>query len=348
MGAHSITISHLDPRTASDEELTRLNAFGNVLRAESKPDEPPTPVEVSIQGARNIPSFVEPHAYIAEADGTIVGSASGGILHTGENEHILQCGVTVHPEWRRQGIGWKLLEKMVELAESTDRRLLISTTTAKVPAGAAFAERLGANPGLVHRTSELDLQAVDRALVERWVAEGPGRAEGYELVEFVGAYPESEYQRIVDCLNVMNTAPRDDLEVDDMNTTVEQLAETEKALAAQGAERWAMFIRHRESGAFVGYTDVYWHPSNPKVVGQGGTAVDPAHRGHALGKWLKAAMILKVLDGRPEAALIRTSNAYTNDAMLGINNELGFEEKHAEIIWQLDVAKAREALTARS
>ena len=37
----------------------------------------------------------------------------------------------------------------------------------RVPSGAAFAERIGAKAGLRMRNSQLDLLAIDRALIER-------------------------------------------------------------------------------------------------------------------------------------------------------------------------------------
>lgn len=341
-----VTITELDVRQSTDEELARLNTFANILRKESRPDEPPMPLEMLVASVRNIPSFVEVWAFIATPDGSdeIVGTSQATVLRTGENEHMVQAGLNVHPDRRRQGLGRTLLAGITDVAEREGKRLMLFNTSARVPAGEEFAKRLGADPGLVQRSSELALADVDRALIERWVAEGPGRAPGYEMVCFDGPYPEGEYERICECINVMNTAPRDGLDFEDMITTPVQLAEGEKALQAQGTERRALFIRHVESDRFVGYTDTYWHPSNPDIVGQGGTGVDPEHRGHALGKWLKAAMVQKVLAERSEAKLIRTSNAYSNDAMLGINTEMGFVEKYAETIWQVPVEQVRAYL----
>ena len=55
--------------------------------------------------------------------------------------------------------------------------------------------------------------------------------------------------------------------------------------------------------------------------------VDREHRGHALGKWLKSAVILHGLERWPEADDIETMNAFSNEAMLGINREIGFEHE---------------------
>src|SRR5579863_7504099 len=64
------------------------------------------------------------------------------------------------------------------------RSLLMGGTRETVPAGEAFARRIGAELGQVMIENRLDLRAVDRDLVRSWVEAGPARAPGYHL-EFV-------------------------------------------------------------------------------------------------------------------------------------------------------------------
>jgi hypothetical protein len=77
---------------------------------------------------------------------------------------------------------------------------------------------------------------------------------------------------------------------------------------------------------------------------QGNTGVRPEHRGHALGKWLKATMLQRIFDERPQAEEIRTGNADSNDAMLGINRALGFKPHRAHTTWQVTTAQVRKYL----
>lgn len=67
----------------------------------------------------------------------------------------------------------------------------------------------------------------------------------------------------------------------------------------------------------------------------GSTGVRPEHRGHALGKWLKAAMTLRVLEERPHVTDIRTSNADSNEAMVGINCAMGYRPLLGTATWEL-------------
>ena len=77
------------------------------------------------------------------------------------------------------------------------------------------------------------------------------------------------------------------------------------------------------------------------LLGQGGTAVVPTHRGRGIGKWLKATMLERVLDEWPGATLVRTGNADANAPMLAINTRLGFRPAWATIVYEVNIADAR-------
>ena len=122
----------------------------------------------------------------------------------------------------------------------------------------------------------------------------------------------------------MNTAPRDDLDMEDWRQTPERFREWEARRIAMGFGRWTVVAEH-ESGEFAGYTDITFPAHAPEAGWQGGTAVDPKHRNKGLGRWIKAVNCLRLLDERPDITCVDTGNAFSNDAMLGINIAMGFQ-----------------------
>jgi GNAT superfamily N-acetyltransferase len=162
-----------------------------------------------------------------------------------------------------------------------------------------------------------------------------------------GAAPDEHIDEVVSMFDVMNTAPRDDLEIQDERTVPEHVRAWERFAAASGDQWWALYARHEESGGFVGYTHVSWNPASPQTVFQYGTAVRPEHRGHAIGKWLKATMLRRIIDERPEVVDVRTGNADSNDAMLGINYGLGFRPYIAATWWQVKLDTVRNYLEGK-
>ena len=226
--------------------------------------------------------------------------------------------------------------------------MIFGRTVDRVPSGEAFVRRIGARAGMIGHTNRLVLADVDRATVERWVEEGPRRAPGYSLVQIDGRSPDDLIQKVVDCKHVMNTAPTEDLEMDDWIGTVETERAVEDSMLATGYERRLVLARHDDTGDLVGFSELWRDPHDkPETCRQWGTGVSPEHRGRALGKWMKAVNVLRVLDEWPDAVDIRTHNADSNDPMLGINRSLGFKPFTVDINWQISVDEARAYVDAR-
>ena len=163
---------------------------------------------------------------------------------------------------------------------------------------------------------------------------------GFTLGFWDGPYPEEQLEDIAALNDVMNTAPRENLDMEDMHFTPEQIRQMEQQMAASGTQRWTLYASEEETGRFAGFTEVFWNPNRPQIVGQGGTGVFPEFRGKGLGRWLKAAMLDRVMRERPEAKFVRTGNANSNAAMLGINQALGFQPYISRCVWQIETEKA--------
>jgi GNAT superfamily N-acetyltransferase len=344
-----IAIEEVDLRALSDDDYVRLNVFENIFRTEEIPEDPPRPLELTISSSRNIPDFVVVREFWArDPDGTIAAAGNASWTLTDDNKHLVRGWIGVRPDRRRRGLAKALLRVVADVTEAEGRTLLMSMTSERVPSGDAFASRMGAEAGQAVHTNRLVIAEVDREMIDRWIVHGPARAPGYSLLAFEGALPEEIREDAVDMFNVMNTAPRDDLELEDEDFQVEHFLQWEQSAKAVGDEWWQLFARHDASGKFAGYTHVSWNPQQPKTVYQYGTAVRPEHRGSALGKWLKATMLKRIMDERPDVADVRTGNADSNDAMLGINRGMGFRPFIAATWWQVTTEKLRDYLSGSS
>jgi mycothiol synthase len=169
--------------------------------------------------------------------------------------------------------------------------------------------------------------------MKNWLANAP--RDGFELGFWDDALPEDQLEAICELLGVMNTAPKGSLDIEDRKVTPEMLRQWEQQLQAMGDKRWMVHVRERSSNKFAGYSEIFWSPKRPHILYQGGTGVFPEFRGHGLGRWLKAAMLERVLSEMPEAKKIKTGNADSNAPMLKINYELGFKPHRANASWQL-------------
>ncbi len=344
-----VSLEEVDLASSSDEDVEALTAFRNAMQAEIHADDPPWRVEAVGIDIRNWPPFRRHRAFLGrDPSGTIVASAVADWMLVDENTHILDVDIGVLPAYRRRGLGTELLRRIVDIADELGRTTLMAQSVDLVDAGTRFAERCGATLGMSQGMNRLALADVDRDLVRRWIDEGPGRAAGYSLVAADGAYPDEFIEQIVDLSAVMNTAPREDLDMEDERPTVERSRDWERTYLPLGIERWYLAATHDATGQLVGWTEVGWWPTFPTRVWQWGTGVRPEHRGHAIGKWLKAVMLQRILDERPEVIDVRTTNADSNDAMLGINHTLGFAKHHTNLWWQVDVERANAYLEERA
>ncbi|HUZ44506.1 MAG TPA: GNAT family N-acetyltransferase [Acidimicrobiales bacterium] len=320
-------ITNHDPRLDSDAQLSELAGFENRLAQEMFPEDPPTPVEAIIALERAVPERYRRWSLRArdEASGELVGTASAGIdPDHDDNPDMLRMSVQVLPGYRRRGVGRALLGGLAEIAQSEGRTRLVSSVHQRCPAGEAFARTAGAEVKSRLHLNRLLMPEVDRDLMDGWMADAD--SETYELLIWERPIPEQHLADFVQLYLVMNAMPHDDLQRNDFTLTPEQWRESEEIQAAFGTEDWTMVVRRRSDGALAGFHHLTLYSFDPTVAWIDSTGVSEEHRGHGLGKWLKAAMTLRLLEHHPELREIRTGNHDSNAAMLAINRQMGYRE----------------------
>jgi RimJ/RimL family protein N-acetyltransferase len=345
-----ITIEAFDPATAPDAELQPFYEYERAIEAEVEPGDPFPPFETFAKQRRLVPSYRRTMVWLARDhgdNGAIVGAAHLHVQYVETNRKLGNFWVSVRADRRREGIAHRLLAPLADAAAADDRTLLGSDPPEGTP-GDAFTASLGAEKRSRERRSRLVLADIDRAMLDDWVARAKERASEYTLLFWEDKCPDELVEQFVPFTEVMNTAPRDDLDMEDWTETPERYAEDWERAIALGDKSWTLCARHEPTGELGGFTDVWFADWMGDLMWQGNTGVDPKHREKGLGRWLKAAMLQKILDERPQVARIDTWNAGSNEPMLAINVALGFRPVKYYGDWQIPTDALRDAAAKRS
>ena len=333
------TIEELSLADLSPADLKDAVGLLRRIDQERVPEDPITPDDVYARQITAAPPDGRLFFWRAHENGVLVG---GAYLQLSDRENLRLGfgGALVLPDARRRGIGRALLRHVAERASSDGRTMLAGQTSDRVPSGAAFARAVGANPGLEMHTSQLDVRGLEPELIQRWIDDSRAKAAGYHIawVDWANA-DDTTIGQVAQAYEAINDMPKGDLAVEDEHWDVPRTRERYAFFAKMGFEVWTAIAIHDATSAGVGFTEINLTPQVPEIVQQQGTAVTPAHRGHALGMWLKAAVLGRLVRERPKARFIRTGNAKVNEAMLRINAELGFRQAWSTTFWQAEVAK---------
>jgi GNAT superfamily N-acetyltransferase len=242
-----------------------------------------------------------------------------------ENRGRVFMVLTVHPAFRRKGVGRALLRHAARRAEADGRRFL-DAAVLQYSAGEAFARRVGAEPGLVDARRVIDLRKADPGRLAELRAEAAGHAAGYSLTRWTGATPEGERGRVAGLHNAMNDAPREEGWFEDDIWDADRVRDRDDTRVRFGGNRgYAVAAVHDATGEMTALTRVAVDPAFPTWGYQGITAVTRPHRGHRLGLLTKATMLEWLMRTEPRLERIETTNAQANSYMIAVNEALGFE-----------------------
>ncbi len=110
---------------------------------------------------------------------------------------------------------------------------------------------------------------------------------------------------------------------------------------------YTVAARCDRTGELAGLTQIGVESQDPSWGYQFITAVTREHRGHRLGLLVKVAMLELLADAEPGLRRILTENADSNQHMIAINAELGFEVLDEWQSWELEVAAVPARATGR-
>ncbi|HEX4902063.1 MAG TPA: GNAT family N-acetyltransferase [Acidimicrobiales bacterium] len=286
-------------------------------------------------------------AWVATLDGDPVGELTFRIDDAEENRHRVDAEwLAVVPRARRRGVADALLRAGLDVAGAEGR----TSVTFGVPAtldgaGVAYAARLGATKRMEERCSRLRVCDIPWDVVHRWRDEGRTRTDGYRLVQWIGRVPDEHLDLMVAVQRAMEDMPTDELDWSIPTMGEDDVRSFDEAAEARGLVPIAT-AAVSPTGEPAAFSVLFASRHRPVLGWQGDTGVLAEHRGHGLGRWLKAENLEHALGTEPRIEVVETYNAESNPWMLEINVAMGFRPHVGYEAWQAEVATVRAVLGA--
>lgn len=292
---------------------------------EINPQDPAPPVE-ELAAELAVDSVVmKRRGWVAFVEGVPAGELVVVLESDADNRHIAQGEwLAVRPAMRRRGIADALLRAALPCLVADGRTsLILWVPVLEPPSGARYAARLGLDVRSEERCSRLLVADHDAALVDRWIAEGRARTDGYRIVQYVGPCPEVHLPALAEAHRAMEDMPTDEMEWTIPTMTTEALRSRDQTHARAGRLGVSTLVLD-PGGHGAGLSELHVNTHRPALAGQGDTGVRAEHRGHGLGRWLKAENLRLARQTEPAIAVVETYNARSNPWMLDINVAMGF------------------------
>jgi mycothiol synthase len=313
----AVTFAPFDPDRAADEEFRAYYDLVMANHAVERAEMVPTSFEAYVARLRTMRSGVDPgYLWLAKEDGTIVAAA---VLEFSleENTHLAFVEIMVHPDRRREGIGTEFLKVTLAEARAAGRTRVMGLNVRAGNAGEPWAARVGFQPGLPYALQQLEIADVDRSL---WDVPTPA---GYRLVSWSGPAPEEIIASYAEARHAINDAVLDGLTWEAPDWTPERIRLEEAERAAADQVQYVAVAIHEASAKVGAITQLFIRNPQPTKGFQMDTAVVREHRGHGLGRAIKATMLRRLSEERPELQVITTQTADPVH-MAGINLALGY------------------------
>ncbi|MFQ5950497.1 MAG: GNAT family N-acetyltransferase, partial [Candidatus Geothermarchaeales archaeon] len=147
--------------------------------------------------------------------------------------------------------------------------------------------------------------------------------------------------------SIGNDMPRMEMSMEDMEFTPDQVWGDRQRNIETGQRYWTYVARDPQTSKLVGFTEVTWRPETLGEDGhlwQADTGVLKDYRRRGIGRWLKVAMLDRILRKFAEARFITTESAEVNEPMHSLNRSLGFKVYNKFWSWELELTRLRNYL----
>ncbi|WP_217249393.1 GNAT family N-acetyltransferase [Streptomyces sp. AC602_WCS936] len=269
-------------------------------------------------------------------DGDPLGYAFLRLFTKEGQEHLAELRLHVHAAERRGRVGTRLLDAAVAAAREDGRRSVVAQADADTP-GDHFLAASGFRVvlGLTYARLALDELDARRADEIHAIADRPH--PGYRLASWRGTVPDELAQTFAASRRALDDMPMGDTDYGVVVWDVERVLAAAKAVADRGDLLTTVAAVDEADGSIAGFSELVV-PGDGKGDGlHYGTGVLPEHRGHGLGRWMKAESIRLARTRHPGLAGLVTDTADGNTQMRRINDALGYVPTHKALEYQLDL-----------
>ncbi|QFZ20649.1 GNAT family N-acetyltransferase [Saccharothrix syringae] len=336
-----LEVERFDPACATEGDLRGYYRVMLARQEIDRPDEPRLTYEDVLGRLENPFVGFGPVVYwVARLGGEVVGLAIVYFLEE-ESGHIGLTEVIVHPRVRRRGIGTAVLKAVVPELRARGRTLVETWQITKGSDGERWARSLNFRSVHTVLMQALVIPGADSAL---WQDDVPA---GYRLRRWAGVVPEDLVTSFAAARNAMHDAPLGGLGYEEPEWTAERVRAREAELRRNNIELRAVVAVHESTGEVAGLTELELHPHRPFWGFQRDTAVSAPHRGHGLGRCIKAHLIHWLLADRPDLDRIYTTTGAGNEHMIRVNEQLGFTTVRTMVAVNRDLAELEAELRTR-
>ncbi|MDJ0341195.1 GNAT family N-acetyltransferase [Streptomyces sp. H10-C2] len=318
---------------------TQLHDWHQVLAAALGHDLPGDPVPSHDDVSTRLTT---PNAYSRKllwlarnTSGAPVGTAALRLFDEPGRSHLASLELYSHPAHRRLGAGSRLLATAVDAARGDGRRSLITRTTVGTP-GDRFLATRAFTPALKLTWRRLRLDTTDAAMIGGLAGEPH---PGYRLEAWEGVAPDDLIDAFARAKQAMADMPTGGIDFGTVPWNAERVRSVFEGFAKRGEQLITITAVSDTDGSMAGYTMLAVPAGGTGRALQYDTAVVSGHRGHGLGRWLKASMIQRVVAELPGVTEIETDNADDNRHMVAINAGLGFVPVRQTVEYQLSLAE---------
>ncbi|MHA2054677.1 MAG: GNAT family N-acetyltransferase [Candidatus Hodarchaeales archaeon] len=347
-----IDLTSFDPLDASKEEWERYHVFRKKRHMELRPDDPyldnnTAEKSFSVQFQNPELDFNAFGVFEKGNHDVLIGTLYyGGFTEKspsfGGNKHLIIFNLGILADWRKKGIERLLMNEVNQYAKANGKTTLMSETDeADIR---EFFKEIGAQEAISGAENRLKLESVEWSKIQSWMDEGPKHAAGVSM-QFFYSLPDElleEYCKIY--TETLNQQPLGDLDINDIIYTPESYRRREEDFKKMGMISLTA-VTIEDTGAISGLTEMVNRPERKTMITQGLTGVKEEYRGRGLGKWLKAAMLLRSKKEFSDIEIVTTDNASINAPMLSINERMGFKLHKENVNVQISQDKLEEYLT---